>query len=379
MDRPAPEQVGRRPTADRTAPAGEFPQSFLRASSELPTSNHLAPGAGTWTGRGSRPLGRARFVVTVNKEERAYLDAEYGDAGEGAWPPVRRRPDRRPWLAALLSLIVPGLGHVYVGQVRRGLCLWGALILVVIASAWSGLLDHFWGLVVMLVVVVGAYLYILVDAARRARSMETFAPGRWQRWWVYVGVVLFAALVVRPLVRFVVPVQSFSIPSASMEPTLQPGDHLIARKGHVAARDVERGDLVIFTSVEDPSATQVYRIIGLPGEVIDLVDKKVTIDGRPLEDNPAVHFDDPSTYPDVDAVHPMQRARDQLGPVEIPPDHVFVMGDNRDAAYDSRYFGPVPIENIKARPLYVYWSRRSAEPGLPGGPTKLSRIGLSLR
>ena len=336
-------------------------------------------GTGTWEGRGSRSLARARFGVTVNKEDRGYLDAEYSDAGEGAWPPVRRRPVRRPWLAALLTLIVPGLGHVYVGQVRRGLSLWAALILVVIVSAWSGLLDHFWGLVAMVVLVVGAYLYTLVDAARRARSMETFEPGRWQRWWVYAGFVLCAAVVVRPLVRIVVPVQSFAIASASMEPTLQPGDHLIARKGHVSARDVERGDLVIFTSVEDPSVTQVYRIIGLPGEVIDLVDKKVTIGGRPLEENPAVHFDDPSTYPDVDTVHPMQRARDQLGPVEIPPDCVFVMGDNRDAAYDSRYFGPVPIENLRARPLYVYWSRRPAEPGLPGGPAKLSRIGLRLR
>jgi signal peptidase I len=315
----------------------------------------------------------------VNKQERAELEAEYGDVGEGAWPPVRRRPARRPWLAGALNLVVPGLGHAYVGEVRRGLWLWGAVLLVALVSSWSGLVEHFWGLAVMVVVQLGLYAYMIKDAAARARSRNSSGPGPLQRWAVCVGLVLFSTLVVSPWARSVLSQQSFWIPAVSMEPTLVPGDHLIAQKGPFDAEDLERGEVVIFQSPEDPSIDQVYRIVGLPGEMIDLVDKAVLIDGKPLDGGWPVHFDDSVTYPDdPTGMNPRSR-RDQLGPLRVPEDHVFVLGDNRDFAYDSRYIGPIPIASIKARPLYIYWSRRPSEPGLPGGPTRLERTGLRVR
>lgn len=306
----------------------------------------------------------ATFSSTVSTSDREYLDEEYGDVGAGAWPPVPRRPARKPWLAVVLSLVVPGLGHVYIGEMRRGLRLWSALLLIPIVSSWTGLMGHFWGLLAVILVWGGLYLFVLQDVAGRARALESFEPGPDQRWTVYLGVVLFAATMVSPLIRGVLVHQSFLVPSVSMLPTIVPGDHLIARKGSFAADELARGDVVIYRSVADPSVTQLSRIVGLPGEEVDLVDKAVFIDGEPLDEVPAVHHGDSRTYPDDPTLPDLARARDQAGPVRVPEGHVFLMSDNRDAAYDSRFFGPVPIVNIRARPLYVYWSRA---PGAGGG------------
>lgn len=308
----------------------------------------------------------------MSTSDREYLEQEYGDVGPGAWPPVPpvgRHPARKPWLAAALSLVVPGLGHVYVGEVRRGLRLWSALLAIPILSSWFGVLSHFWGLVGILLVWGGLYLYILMDASSRARALESFEPGPDQRWTVYVGVVLFAATVVSPMIRVVLAHQSFLVPTVSMMPTIVPGDHLLARKGSFAGDELQRGDVVIYQSVVDPAIVQVSRIVGLPGEEVDLVDKAVFIDGEPLDEVPAVHHGDPRTYPDGPMIPEATRARDQAGPLRVPEGHVFLMSDNRDAAYDSRFFGPVPISNIRARPLYVYWSR---SPGPGGGALSLS-------
>lgn len=291
--------------------------------------------------------------------ERAYLEAEYGDVGEGPWLPVRRRPARRPWVALALTLLVPGLGHLYGGDLRRGLRLWSGLLALLLVPAWFGALDHFWGLVVVLSLAGGLYLYTMWDAASRARSMQTFEPGPYNRWWVYGAVVLFSTTVVAPGVKLLVPIQTFATQSGSMEPTIRPGDRFCARKGSFAADDIERGDVVLFESIEDPALLQTFRIVGLPREEIRIVDKTVYIDGEPLGEDAYAQFGDGTTYPASPFVPEEIRARDQFGPLIVPAGHVFVMGDNRDFAYDSRFFGPVPVSNVRGRPLYVYLNRHT--------------------
>ncbi|HSL84852.1 MAG TPA: signal peptidase I [Thermoanaerobaculia bacterium] len=302
--------------------------------------------------------------------EAAYLEAEYGDVTEGDWPPKRRRPVRRSWVAVGLTLLLLGLGHVYVGEMRRGLVLWSGFLGLLMGSAWSGLLDRFWGLLIVLVAALGLLVYAMGDAASRARRLRSFDPKPYNRWWVYAAVVLFAA-VVGPGIRALVPIQSFYIPSGSMEPTLQPGDHFYARRGTFGAEDLARGEIVVLRSPEDPTVFVVYRIVGLAGEEIDVVDKAVHIDGRPL-DEPYAHFREEVTYPDSSSVHESLRRRDQFGPFLIPEETVFVMGDNRDRSYDSRFIGPVPLANLHARPLYIYWHRD------PVWTSDFSRIGRTV-
>ena len=151
---------------------------------------------------------------------------------------------------------------------------------------------------------------------------------------------LAIAFVLAFLIRAFV-VQGFWIPSGSMEPSLQIGDRLLAHKFF----NVDRGDVFVFKYPLDPEKDYVKRVIGLPGDVIRVEDKRVYVNGE-LLDEPYVVHRDTLIRSDV---------RDQYGPVTVPPDSLFVMGDNRDSSADSRYWGFVPEENLVGEAFIVYW------------------------
>lgn len=172
--------------------------------------------------------------------------------------------------------------------------------------------------------------------------------------------------------------QAFKIPTGSMEDNLKIGDHIIVNKfiygppvagalGKLAPiRDVNRGDIIVFRYPLQPDTDFVKRVIGLPGDVLEIRDKKVSINGRQL-DEPYVVHDDPQIYPDQPALPEPYRSRDQFGPFTVPPASYFAMGDNRDRSSDSRYWGTVPRSLIKGRAFMVYWSFEG-EPAPPGSP-----------
>jgi signal peptidase I len=198
-----------------------------------------------------------------------------------------------------------------------------------------------------------------------------------------LGTIVIAVFVI----TFVV--QAFQIPSQSMENTLLVGDYLLVNKLCYGGRGlgdhlmpyqkIARGDIVVFHYPVDPTQHFVKRVIGLPGDRLRLINKKVWINGKPLEE-PYVRFLEPTghdpgslfrdNFPRLD-VHALnmegnwwQEMRtlvedDQL---IIPEGHYFVMGDNRDDSQDSRYWGFVPRENIIGRPLVIYWSVRDWDP-----------------
>jgi signal peptidase I len=156
-------------------------------------------------------------------------------------------------------------------------------------------------------------------------------------------------------------VQAFQIPSGSMEPTLLVGDHLLVNRfvfgpgsswlqTWLPMKAIARGDILVFKHPRDPERDLVKRIIGLPLETVELRQKRVFINGTPL-DEPYAHFmDDPPPTPgNVDP-------RVNYGPVTVPADAYFAMGDNRDNSEDSRYWGFLPRGNVKGKPVVVYWS-----------------------
>ena len=156
--------------------------------------------------------------------------------------------------------------------------------------------------------------------------------------------------------------QAFKIPSGSMEDNLKIGDHIVVNKfiygppdpllsGVLPIRDVRRGDVIVFRYPEDPDEDYVKRVIGLPGETVDIRNKQVFIDGRPLDEPYVVHID-----PRVLHVNNAFASRDQFGPFTVPRDQYFAMGDNRENSQDSRYWGTVPRSMIKGRAFMVYWS-----------------------
>jgi len=184
----------------------------------------------------------------------------------------------------------------------------------------------------------------------------------------YFELIAETAVFVFFVMTFVV--QAFQIPTGSMEPTLLVGDFLLVNKLVYAntlspieekilpRRNFRRQDIVVFKYPDNLSQDFVKRAIGLPGEKLEIKNKQVYINDKPIEEKYKVHIYN-EIIPKNDTYNYSDRFRDNYGPVVVPPEHLFVMGDNRDNSMDSRFWGFVPFSNIKGRPWLIYFSYRA--------------------
>jgi signal peptidase I len=164
--------------------------------------------------------------------------------------------------------------------------------------------------------------------------------------------------------------QAFKIPTGSMEKGLLVGDHLIVNKmvfaptisglerGLMPDRPIRRGDVVVFKFPKDPERDFIKRVIGLPGERLEVRRKKVLINGKPI-DEPYVQYLEP---PSLDGPPHMDDVREEYGPVTVPDGQYFMMGDNRDNSEDSRFWGFMPKSYVKGEALFMYFSFNEDEP-----------------
>ncbi len=151
--------------------------------------------------------------------------------------------------------------------------------------------------------------------------------------------------------------QATVVPTESMTPTILVGDHFFLDKlafpanfpesvqKYLPVRTIHRQDIVALWSPENPNLRLVKRVIGLPGETLEVRHRDVYINNRKLNEPYVVH-NDPAEY----------ARRDNFGPITLGPDQFFMMGDNRDNSNDSRFWGPAPRSSFIGRPLFVYWS-----------------------
>ena len=166
---------------------------------------------------------------------------------------------------------------------------------------------------------------------------------------------LILALIIRAYV-----VQAFKIPSGSMISTLLIGDHILVNKfiygtkipftdkRIINLKRPERGDIIVFEYPENPEKDFIKRVVATEGDMLEEKDKVVYLNGKVVREPFAHHFDK--------EIKPRSDPRDNFGPVIVPKDKVFVMGDNRDQSYDSRYWGFVDLKAIKGKALIIYWS-----------------------
>jgi signal peptidase I len=182
-------------------------------------------------------------------------------------------------------------------------------------------------------------------------------------------IALMLALFIRTFV-----IQAFKIPSGSMEPTLLIGDHILVSKfsygihipnvipfiGLKLFPDItlfpelpERGDIIVFKFPKDEQRDFIKRVIGLPGDILQVKSQKLYINEKPYEDPHAYHKELPSEDPLV--------PRDDFGPVRVPDGHLFMMGDNRENSQDSRYWGFLDFKKVKGKALVIYWSWNSLD------------------
>lgn len=171
-----------------------------------------------------------------------------------------------------------------------------------------------------------------------------------------IAIAILLALLIRTYL-----VQAFKIPSGSMEDTLVIGDHLLVNKfiygtripfTHdrvIKMRDPLRGDVIVFEYPEDPSKDFIKRIVGMPGDIVEGREKKVYVNGK-LYQHPRELHKETQMFPKE------MNPRDTFGPVVVPADSYFVMGDNRDRSYDSRFWGFVGRDKIKGLAFIKYWS-----------------------
>ena len=202
-------------------------------------------------------------------------------------------------------------------------------------------------------------------------SEEINSPkGRTREYLTSILIAIALAILIRTGV-----VQAFYIPSGSMEDTLLVGDYLLANKFvygapidiigtniHLfrlpALRDPQPGDIVIFRSPVDPDRDLIKRCVAAAGQEVLIEDKVLFVDGVRFEDPPQGKYTDSLT------LSGNRTSRDNFGPYVIPPDHFFMMGDNRDNSHDSRFMGPVARELIKGKAMIIYWSWDSERRGV---------------
>ncbi|MEK6543889.1 MAG: signal peptidase I [Elusimicrobiota bacterium] len=269
----------------------------------------------------------------------------------------------------LIGVLLAVTMHAYLGNVR------GFLRVGAIGAAVGAIFGLFSGL-------------IKADSAKAAKDTLTLDL-EWAQ--TASSAILLAAVIMYTLL------QAFKIPSGSMQPTLYEGDHLFVSKFYygiripftqkriLALRQVRQKDVVVFQFPTDDPQNQQYgkdfikRALALPNDTVLVRNKEIFVNGVSIGKEPYTQFLDtrvfaktpgnssdlePGQYQDLWARGELSNylrsdeIRDNFGPVRVPPGHCFVMGDNRDASYDSRFWGPMPMRYLKGKAWFIYWPPR---------------------
>ncbi len=262
---------------------------------------------------------------------------------------------RKSWVSAILTILVVGLGHIYSGNAQRGIFLYfiPQSILMAVCVGLLLVLPNKIGLVLTLLLFVGFYIFCILDAIRiPSRNKSTYTLKKYNRWYVYLICWILSAFLIQPLLSFAIKghfIQAYKIPSGAMIPTLQIGDQILTKKKFLLGDSINRGDIVTFPYPEDPSKIFIKRVIGIGGEKLEIKGKHVFINGMSLTE-PYIQNTDTRIF------QAEQMPRDNFGPIDIPGDSLFVMGDNRDESNDSRFWGFIKKSSITGKAISVYWS-----------------------
>ncbi|MGI9243840.1 MAG: signal peptidase I [Verrucomicrobiales bacterium] len=238
--------------------------------------------------------------------------------------------ERKPWVAANLSLLLAGLGLVYCGDIRRGLLhMWlvGTLLLLATAAVVLPIAGRGTVLLLLLAIWFGATVYSAFRAFQTARqTRRDYRLKDYNRLLCYAA---FIFLFIIPVIGFQALLRAnfievFLVPTSSMSPTIPAGSRLLVRKDSFRDRDPELNELVAFKNPENRRQTYVKRVIATAGKVVEIRDGVVLVDGEALDEASTVALDG-ANFPEF----------------TVPQHHCFVLGDHRGLSKDSRHFGPV--------------------------------------
>jgi len=259
-----------------------------------------------------------------------------------------------PRVAALLTLLTPGLGHIYLGLVWRGIALFALVIAAdtLLMFSLMGVLARFWMFAISLVLLFGLWLFIVIDATVRASRMREH-PVRFTRWPVYAAIAAGAWLITAVPFLYAAHAKAsgqlgyFHATAGSMEPTLREGEYVLADATHYRNHKPNRGDVVVYVHPKQPGLHYIRRVVAIEGDRVAVRGGRAVVNGVMVEE-PYVDVGDP--------IAPYNN----MSEVRVPAGMVFVLSDSRAHGADSRELtshGAVPVTGLIGRVTDVAFSR----------------------
>ncbi|MFA5863261.1 MAG: signal peptidase I [Phycisphaerae bacterium] len=292
---------------------------------------------------------------------------------------------RQPSIAVMLSLVMPGLGHIYCGKLVKGLVLAflaGIPALMFFTAMATQVSVRMPILIIALFWLLAITIIVVVDSYRLAKRVKNnYELKEYNRWYVYVILISMIAgsSVVYSFYLRDHFVEAFRIPGASMYPTIFQGDRVLADKIAYSTADPQRGDVIVFSNPDNRRENRIKRIVALAGDTVEIRNDDLYINGKKLQrqDIPIATADmtkdqiagkmyyeinGQAKYKIILTQKSQNRPTTDFGPIKVPSHYCFCLGDNRGQSNDSRQYGPVFLATIKGRVDYIYfpaknWSR----------------------
>jgi signal peptidase I len=285
--------------------------------------------------------------------------------------------------ALLLSILTPGLGQIYNGQLWKGILSFGGLLGFSLVSTAVGLTHSFGGLIAHVILALSIYLFLIGEAiftAVRQVRVDRRPVHNWRSYAVGVSLLLINVLAVRGNVPDKIPgFRGYRMTAASMLPTLASEDRIVADTRYYRSHTPRRGDLIVFEFPYQDHPAYIKRVIGVPGDRIKIVDQQVYLNGQKQDEqfayhDPAAPYDPllynfpPASTGELPSSMQPEWAEQifsyvHKGEIVVPPNKYFTMGDNREHSWDSRYWGPIAQDKIFGKALYIYWSKDKSRIG----------------
>lgn len=284
---------------------------------------------------------------------------------------------RKPWVAIFLTMVMPGLGHVYCGCIVRGLVIMAAMAFVTSSWVFGMIIQGATPLINTIVVIWGMVMivsvFIAIDAYRRARRTRyDYKRKDYNHWVIYIaliwiagaGTIGYTAIVKKNIC------EAFVIPVDSMAPTIMAGDRALADKIIYTRNDPQHGDVVLFKNPKNRKINYIKRIVALGGDTLEVKNGKLIINEQPLKtewiEKKTISINKKNVDGDIFwetngnaryqiFIAEKKSERGNIASVTVPTYHCFVMGDNRNYSEDSRYFGTLSLGAIKGKFRSIYW------------------------
>jgi signal peptidase I len=245
-------------------------------------------------------------------------------------------------LSILLSIITPGLGHLYNGKLKLALFIPISFIIVTNVIYHLSLVKSFLFLVILVLIFICTYLFAIIHSAFLAKKNQEYSLKYFNKTYLYILFVIFY-FGISGIIPTNSSIGTSSMPTDGMENTILVEDMFLSDMDYYANNQLRRNDLVLFLDPRTGNQLLIKRVIAVEGDSISILNGKIFLNDQLLnEDNPNIIFEKGNYF--------------DLEKTVIPSKHFFCIGDNRPSSLDSRMFGSVSVNSIKGKPLYIYFS-----------------------